>query len=176
LKTLIFKIALLGNPTKETRTTLFQSLDSVFNEDYKLTIGVAFYVKTFLYQEREIKLQMWDLFFEKYHPPPHSCQHLFVGTSGILFIIDDNTNNTKEPFKEFDLWSPIIQHQMNTYPKPMPLFLVKNISKPDDLSTEPHSDKLQLFDRYIKCDFTKKEELDSIFLKLISRTLNHSNT
>jgi len=55
-----FKLMMLGDASVGKTSLTLRYISGYFMEDLKLTIGVDFYSKTTLFNEKKVKLQMWD--------------------------------------------------------------------------------------------------------------------
>jgi small GTP-binding protein len=55
-----FKLMMLGDASVGKTSLTLRYISGFFMEDLKLTIGVDFYSKTTLFNEKKVKLQMWD--------------------------------------------------------------------------------------------------------------------
>ncbi|KKN15148.1 hypothetical protein LCGC14_0988930 [marine sediment metagenome] len=55
-----FKIMMLGDASVGKTSLTIRYIKGFFMEDLKLTIGVDFYSKTTEFNEKNVKLQIWD--------------------------------------------------------------------------------------------------------------------
>jgi GTPase SAR1 family protein len=159
----IIKILLLGNPTKKTRT-LVKSWFKCFEEDYKRTLGVAIYKKEVIYQEVNVSLIAWEMFFE--NGRFNDLHHLyFQGSSGALYIIDESSAAS---FQDLDEWLSLIQYEVGNNPKEYPLLLIRSISIEEE---SPHfknilAEKLKWFRGCFKCNFITGDHVEEIFQEI----------
>ena len=56
----VFKYIIIGDPSVGKSCILNQFLNGAFNEDYDITVGVEFGAKTIDFNNKKVKLQIWD--------------------------------------------------------------------------------------------------------------------
>lgn len=92
----IFKILLVGDGAVGKTTTIRQFIDQKFNEDYKLTLGVAFFVQTVCIEQNAIvKLVIWDISDEVKLKPFRWLY--YKGVNGVFAIFDLTRYGTFNP-------------------------------------------------------------------------------
>ncbi len=55
-----FKIMIFGEKSSQKTSLIYRYISGIFAEDLKLTIGVDFYSKIVNFEEKKVKMQIWD--------------------------------------------------------------------------------------------------------------------
>ncbi len=112
-----FKILMLGSSSTGKTSLSERYITGLFNPNIKLTVGVEFYVKTVVYEGKQVKLQIWDLGGESRFRflLPTYC----LGSSGALFLFDLTRPNT---LLSLDSWIKIVREKNGD----LPIILVGN--------------------------------------------------
>ena len=96
---LYIKIILIGDSSVGKTSLLLKYTDNYFSETSTATIGVEFKEKIITFNNRNIRLQIWDTSGqERFHS---ITQNFYRGANGILFVFDV-TN--KESFDNLKNW------------------------------------------------------------------------
>ena len=90
----VFKILLLGDGGVGKTSLLRRFIDNIFDPDYQSTIGVQFMTKIVRFDNRNVKLVIWDIAGQSKHT---TYRHLYYkAANGILLVYDITRNNTFE--------------------------------------------------------------------------------
>lgn len=69
-----WKIMMLGEKNSGKMSLTIRYISGFFLDDLKLTIGLDFFSKTTSYNEKKVKLQIWDFGGEEHISYNHSCK------------------------------------------------------------------------------------------------------
>ena len=95
----LFKLLLIGNTSVGKSSLLLRFTDNIFDDCYKLTIGVDFKIKTFELNNKIVKLQIWDTAGqERFRTLTNSY---YKGSHGIILTYDI-TN--RQSFEDIENW------------------------------------------------------------------------
>ncbi len=90
----VFKILLLGDGGVGKTSLLFRFIDNTFDPDYKSTIGVQFMTRVVRFNNRYVKLIIWDIAGQSKHA---TYRHLYYkAANGILLVYDITREKTFE--------------------------------------------------------------------------------
>jgi small GTP-binding protein len=106
-----FKIMMLGDASVGKTSLTLRYISGYFLEDLKLTIGVDFYSKTTNYNEKKIKLQIWDFGGEERFR--FLLSQYCKGSNGAFFLYDITNPITLEHLPD---WSQIIREHSGDIP------------------------------------------------------------
>ncbi len=106
-----FKHLILGDSTTGKTSLTIKYISGSFLEDLRLTIGVDFYNKTLLYEDKRVRLQIWDFAGEKRFRflLPKYCK----GANSAFFLYDITKPITLEHLPE---WISIIRKSEGDIP------------------------------------------------------------
>ena len=100
----IFKIILIGDSGVGKSSLLSGFCDNVFSDSYVSTIGVDFRIKTFIINNKTIKLQIWDTAGQERFKS--IINSYFRGTHGIILVYDITKPET---FEHLSSWLDCVQ-------------------------------------------------------------------
>jgi small GTP-binding protein len=86
-----FKHLILGDSTVGKTSLTIKYISGAFLEDLRLTIGVDFYNKTFNYNDKRVRLQIWD----------------FAGEQRFRFLLPKYCKGANSAFFLYDITKPI---------------------------------------------------------------------
>ena len=109
----LFKIIIIGDTHVGKSNILLRFSDDVFQESFQPTIGVDFKIKSLVFENTPIKLQLWDTAGqERFRNITNSY---YKGAHGIILVYDI-TNHTS--FQNLDLWlEEVEKHGANNLTK-----------------------------------------------------------
>jgi small GTP-binding protein len=106
-----WKIMMLGDEDSEKTSLTIRYISGFFLEDLKLTIGVDFYSKTTNYDEKKVKLQIWDFGGEERF---RFLLHQYCkGANAAFFLYNITIPSTFEHLLE---WTQIIREHAGDIP------------------------------------------------------------
>ena len=112
-----FKVILLGDPSTEKEEFVKRYTSRIFREDYKLTVGVDFYITDQEFRGKIVRLQIWSFVGEERF---RRFLHQYCKGANGAIIMYDITNRLS--LKHLPDWIQIIrEHARNT-----PILLVGN--------------------------------------------------
>ena len=164
------KIMLLGDESAEKTSFTLKYISGFFLDDLKLTIGVDFYSKTLNFEDKKIKLQIWDFAGEeRYRFLLHQyCKNARGGL--FVFNISDSSS-----LAHIDDWLSAIRKGVGTEVS-FPILVVGLL--PDDenmrkVSTEEGVKiaKSRNLNGYIECDLKTGKNIEKIFEDLVRMIL-----
>lgn len=92
-----FKIMVLGN--NSTKPDFLQHFRGYFMQDLKLTLGIDFYSQTTIFDNKKVKLQIWDYDAEERFR--FLLSQYCKGSNGAIFIYDMTNPSTLENISEW---------------------------------------------------------------------------
>jgi len=118
-------------------------------EDLKLTIGVDFYSKTTLFNEKKVKLQMWDFGGEERFR--FLLSQYCKGANGAFFLYDITNVRSIDHLPD---WTNIVRENAGD----IPIMLIGSKKDLDEFRTIPREDGILAAKKY---DLTSFIELSS---------------
>ncbi len=146
-----FKLMMLGDASVGKTSLTLRYISGFFMEDLKLTIGVDFYSKTTLFNEKKVKLQMWDFGGEERFR--FLLSQYCKGASGAFFLYDITNVRSIEHLPE---WTQIVRENAGD----IPIMLIGSKKDLEEFRTVPREDGILA---------AKKYNLSS-FIELSSKT------
>jgi len=146
-----FKLMMLGDASVGKTSLTLRYISGFFMEDLKLTIGVDFYSKTTLFNEKKVKLQMWDFGGEERFR--FLLSQYCKGANGAFFLYDITNVRSIEHLPE---WTQIVRENAGD----IPIMLIGSKKDLDEFRTVPREDGILA---------AKKYNLSS-FIELSSKT------
>ncbi|MHA1264364.1 MAG: Rab family GTPase [Candidatus Helarchaeota archaeon] len=90
----VFKILLLGDGGVGKTSLLLRFIDNTFDPDYKSTIGVQFMTRVVKFDNKHVKLIIWDIAGQSKHA---TYRHLYYkAANGIILVYDITRSQTFE--------------------------------------------------------------------------------
>ena len=90
----VFKILLLGDGGVGKTSLLRRFIDNTFDPDYKTTIGVQFMTRIVRFENKSVKLIIWDIAGQSKHA---TYRHLYYkAANGIILVYDIIRNGSLE--------------------------------------------------------------------------------
>ncbi len=146
-----FKLMMLGDASVGKTSLTLRYISGYFMEDLKLTIGVDFYSKTTLFNEKKVKLQMWDFGGEERFR--FLLSQYCKGANGAFFLYDITNVRSIEHLPE---WTQIVRENAGD----IPIMLIGSKKDLEEFRTVPREDGILA---------AKKYNLSS-FIELSSKT------
>jgi small GTP-binding protein len=146
-----FKLMMLGDASVGKTSLTLRYISGFFMEDLKLTIGVDFYSKTTLFNEKKVKLQMWDFGGEERFR--FLLSQYCKGANGAFFLYDITNVRSIEHLPE---WTQIVRENAGD----IPIMLIGSKKDLEEFRTVPREDGILA---------AKKYNLSS-FIELSSKT------
>ena len=146
-----FKLMMLGDASVGKTSLTLRYISGFFMEDLKLTIGVDFYSKTILFNEKKVKLQMWDFGGEERFR--FLLSQYCKGANGAFFLYDITNVRSIEHLPE---WTQIVRENAGD----IPIMLIGSKKDLEEFRTVPREDGILA---------AKKYNLSS-FIELSSKT------
>ena len=146
-----FKLMMLGDASVGKTSLTLRSISGFLMEDLKLTIGVDFYSKTILFNEKKVKLQMWDFGGEERFR--FLLSQYCKGANGAFFLYDITNVRSIEHLPE---WTQIVRENAGD----IPIMLIGSKKDLEEFRTVPREDGILA---------AKKYNLSS-FIELSSKT------
>lgn len=106
-----FKIMMLGDASVGKTSLTIRFIKGFFMEDLKLTIGVDFYSKTTEFNEKNVKLQIWDFGGEERFR--FLLSQYCKGANGAFFLYDITNSKSLEHLPD---WTQIIRENAGDIP------------------------------------------------------------
>ncbi|MFX0031885.1 MAG: Rab family GTPase [Promethearchaeota archaeon] len=106
-----FKLMMLGDASVGKTSLTIRYISGFFLEDLKLTIGVDFYSKTTYFQQKKVKLQIWDFGGEERF---RFLLHQYCKGANAAFFLYDITNRLS--LDHLPDWTQIIREHSGDIP------------------------------------------------------------
>ncbi len=106
-----FKVMMLGDASVGKTSLTIRYISGSFLEDLKLTIGVDFYSKTTEFNDKKVKLQLWDFGGEKRFR--FLLSQYCKGANGAFFLYDITNTTTLDHLPD---WTQIIRKYAGDIP------------------------------------------------------------
>jgi len=95
----VFKILLLGDGGVGKTSLLLRFIDNTFDPDYKSTIGVQFMTRVVRFDNKYVKLIIWDIAGQSKHA---TYRHLYYkAANGVILVYDITRDRT---FQNLSRW------------------------------------------------------------------------
>jgi len=144
-----FKLMMLGDASVGKTSLTLRYISGYFMEDLKLTIGVDFYSKTTLFNEKKVKLQMWDFGGEERFR--FLLSQYCKGANGAFFLYDITNVRSIDHLPD---WTQIVRENAGD----IPIMLIGSKKDLDEFRTIPREDGILAAKKY---DLTSFIELSS---------------
>jgi small GTP-binding protein len=106
-----FKVMMIGDASVGKTSLTLRYISGFFLEDLKLTIGVDFYSKTIEFQDKKVKLQIWDFGGEERFR--FLLSQYCKGANGAFFLYDITNRITLDHLPD---WTQIIREHAGNIP------------------------------------------------------------
>ncbi len=139
-----FNLMMLGDASVGKTSLTLRYISGYFMEDLKLTIGVDFYSKTTLFNEKKVKLQMWDFGGEERFR--FLLSQYCKGANGAFFLYDITNVRSIEHLPE---WTQIVRENAGD----IPIMLIGSKKDLDEFRTIPREDGILAAKKYNLTNF-----------------------
>jgi len=139
-----FKLMMLGDASVGKTSLTLRYISGYFMEDLKLTIGVDFYSKTTLFNEKKVKLQMWDFGGEERFR--FLLSQYCKGANGAFFLYDITNVRSLEHLPD---WTQIVRENAGD----IPIMLIGSKKDLDEFRTIPREDGILAAKKYNLASF-----------------------
>ncbi|MFX1364212.1 MAG: Rab family GTPase [Promethearchaeota archaeon] len=106
-----FKIMMLGDASVGKTSLTMRYISGYFMEDLKLTIGVDFYSKTTSFNDKKVKLQIWDFGGEERFR--FLLSQYSKGANGAFFLYDITNQTSLDHLPD---WTQVIREHAGEIP------------------------------------------------------------
>jgi small GTP-binding protein len=134
-----FKLMMLGDASVGKTSLTLRYISGYFMEDLKLTIGVDFYSKTTLFNEKKVKLQMWDFGGEERFR--FLLSQYCKGANGAFFLYDITNVRSIDHLPD---WTQIVRENAGD----IPIMLIGSKKDLDEFRTIPREDGILAARKY----------------------------
>jgi small GTP-binding protein len=139
-----FKLMMLGDASVGKTSLTLRYISGFFMEDLKLTIGVDFYSKTTHFNEKKVKLQIWDFGGEERFR--FLLSQYCKGANGAFFLYDITNVRSLEHLPE---WTQIVRENAGD----LPIMLIGSKKDLDEFRTVPREDGILAAKKYNLASF-----------------------
>ncbi|MFX1311624.1 MAG: Rab family GTPase [Promethearchaeota archaeon] len=146
-----YKVLMLGDASVGKTSLTLRYISGFFMEDLKLTIGVDFYSKTIEFNEKKVKMQIWDFGGEERFR--FLLSQYCKGANGAFFLFDITNHLSLDHLPD---WTQIVRENAGD----IPIMLVGSKLDLDEFRSVNKKDGILI---------TKKYNLTS-FIELSSKT------
>ena len=169
------KVVILGDGAVGKTTLTKRFLSGVFKEDYKLTIGMDFYVTTVNLDDRIIKLQIWDFAGEEKFR--FLLPGMLHGAKGAIFMFDITRPSTFEHLKD---WLEVYNAANNKHNQEVSAILVggkldlKNFQAVSTEKAKKFAQQKNLTP-YIECSSKTGKNVTNVFQALAQKIIENES-
>ena len=161
-----FKLMMLGDASVGKTSLTLRYISGYFMEDLKLTIGVDFYSKTTIFNEKKVKLQMWDFGGEERFR--FLLSQYCKGANGAFFLYDITNVRSIDHLPE---WTQIVRENAGD----IPIMLIGSKKDLDEFRAVPREDGILAAKKYNLASFIELssktgENVENAF-KVMTETL-----
>ena len=133
------KVLLLADPSTGKEELFRKYFSGYFQEDLKLTIGIDFYSKTTTFQDKKVKIQLWDFGGEERFR--FLLSQYCKGSIGAIIMYDITNSNTLKHLSE---WFQLIRENAGD----IPIVLVGNIFNLEKSREVSEEEGVKLAEKY----------------------------
>ncbi|MGV9198018.1 MAG: Rab family GTPase [Promethearchaeia archaeon] len=160
------KVIVLGDGAVGKTTLTKRFLTGVFKENYKLTIGMDFYVTKVELEDKIVKLQIWDFAGEEKFR--FLLPSVAQGAKGAIFMYDLTRYKTLEHLKE---WQSVFRFANKQHHQEVPAILVGGKSDLKDLRVISREEgekfaRKHNFQSFLECSAKTGENVKEVFKEL----------
>lgn len=167
-----YKICLIGDGGVGKTTLVNRYISGKYSDEFKMTIGVDFYIKSLEIDDINVTLQIWD--FAGEHRFKNLLPNYVIGASGGIYMYDVSRFSS---LKNLDGWLEVVQKSPIEQGNYLPIMLVGGKSDLelqgkkviDSEYAQSYGRERNLFD-FIECSSKTGENVERIF-ELLSRKL-----
>ena len=161
---MIFKIVLIGDTSVGKTNMLSRYISNEYNPNSQSTIGVELSTKNYIFDNNEVKVQIWDTAGqEKYRSITSSY---YKGAQGCLLVYDITR---KETFDNIDKWFSELKNSSNS---DITAILIGNkcdLSNERKVTTEEAQKKAKLLNMaFMETSALDGSNIDKAFSELVS--------
>jgi small GTP-binding protein len=161
-----FKLCIFGDGGVGKTTLTHRYMSGVFQEHYKLTIGMDFHVKKLEVDGKMISLQIWDFAGERKFR--FLLPSAVLGASGALFLYDMSRFVT---FKNLNDWVSIFKEANEEEGQEVPAILIGSKLDLQERRAVPLEEGVRFanennFFDYLECSSKSGANVDQVFEKI----------
>jgi len=134
-----FKLMMLGDASVGKTSLTLRYISGYFMQDLKLTLGVDFYSKTTLFNDKKVKLQIWDFGGEERFR--FLLSQYSKGANGAFFLYDITNPMSLEHLPE---WTQIVRENAGD----IPILLIGSKKDLDEFRAVPREDGILAAKKY----------------------------
>lgn len=155
-----FKLLMLGDASVGKTSLTIRYISGFFREDLKLTIGVDFYSKTTNFNNKKVKLQIWDFGGEERFR--FLLSQYCKGANGAFFLYDITNQSSLDHLPD---WTQVIREHSGD----IPIMLIGSKVDLDEFRVVPRKDGILAAKKYNLASFV---ELSSKTGANVEKTFN----
>ena len=158
-----FKIVIIGDGGVGKTSLTRRYLEGVFKANWKMTIGVDFYIKKLMINDQKVSLQVWDFAGEEKFR--FLLPGVLMGANGTIFMYDITRYST---FKNLDDWLEVFNNTNKEHGQEISKILVGSKTDLIDNRTVSKNDAIKYtenkkFLKYLECSSKSGENVEEVF-------------
>ncbi|TFG21648.1 MAG: GTP-binding protein [Promethearchaeota archaeon] len=158
-----FKLCIIGDGGAGKTSLTRRYLEGVFKNDWKMTIGVDFYLKKLDIDAQSVSLQVWDFAGEEKFR--FLLPGVILGADGTIFMYDITRNTT---FKNLDNWLEVFNQTNKEHGQEVSKILVGSKTDLKENRVVSKDDAIKYtadkgFLNYFECSSKNGENVEQIF-------------
>ena len=171
-----FKLCIIGDGGVGKTSLTRRYLEGIFKVNWKMTIGVDFYLKKLMINDQKVSLQVWDFAGEEKFR--FLLPGVLIGANGTIFMYDITRYST---FKNLDDWLEVFNTTNKEHGQEISKILVgsktdlidnRTISKDNAIKYAENKNFLN----YLECSSKNGENVEQVFdiiAKIMLENITH---
>ena len=158
-----FKLCIIGDGGAGKTSLTRRYLEGVFKNDWKMTIGVDFYLKRLDIDGQSVSFQVWDFAGEEKFR--FLLPGVILGADGTIFMYDITRHST---FKNLDNWLQVFNQTNKEHGQEVSKILVGSKTDLEENRVVSKDDAIKYtedkgFLNYLECSSKSGENVEQIF-------------
>jgi len=158
-----FKLCIIGDAGVGKTSLTRRYLEGVFKTNWKMTIGVDFYLKKLIINDQKVSLQVWDFAGEEKFR--FLLPGTLIGANGTIFMYDITRYST---FKNLEDWLDVFNDTNKKHGQEISKILVGSKTDLSDNRVVSKDDALKYsesngFLDYLECSSQNGENVEEVF-------------
>ena len=158
-----FKLCIIGDGGVGKTSLTRRYLEGVFKANWKMTIGVDFYLKKLIINDQKVSLQVWDFAGEEKFR--FLLPGILIGANGTIFMYDITRYST---FKNLEDWLEVFNDTNKEHGQEISKILVGSKTDLSDNRVVSKDDAIKYaenenFLKYFECSSKSGDNVEELF-------------
>jgi small GTP-binding protein len=169
-----FKLCIIGDGGVGKTSLTRRYLEGVFKANWKMTIGVDFYLKKLNFNDQKVSLQVWDFAGEEKFR--FLLPGILMGANGTIFMYDITRYST---FNNLDHWLEVFNDTNKEHGQVISKILVGSKTDLNDNRVVSKDDAIRYaenanFSNYFECSSKSGDNVEEVFDRIARIMLEHA--